>query len=111
MPVIPRIRQIEFLSAPPENADSGGADIRVHLEDGGSSTFGALTPSHAARRMNEAGQDFTYGDPALFVKRIDQAGLGKAVEAMANDMSGFWLRYYNSQRGDKKKAKGKGRKK
>ena len=64
MPVTPRIRFIEFLSPAPENPDSGSAEIRVHLEDGGSSCFGALTPSHVAHRMNEAGQDFTYGAPA-----------------------------------------------
>ncbi len=106
MPVTPRIRFIEFLSPAPENPDSGSAEIRVHLEDGGSSCFGALTPSHVGHRMNEAGQDFTYGAPALFVKRLDQEGLGRAVEAMASDMSGFWLRYYNSRLVPKKKAKG-----
>ncbi len=107
MPVIPRIRSIEFVGAPPENPDSGSAEIRVSLEDGSSSVFGVLTPNYAGHRMNEAGKDFTYGAPALFVKRLDQEGLGQAVEAMASDMSGFWLRYYNSQRGEKKKPKGR----
>jgi len=107
MPVIPRIRHIEFLSAPPENPDSGGAEVRVNLEDGSASSFAVLTPSHVAHRMNEAGRDFSYGAPALFVKRLDQDGLAKAVEAMAADMSGFWLRYYNSERDEKKKTKGR----
>ncbi len=107
MPVIPRIRHIEFLSVPPENPDSGGADVRVDLEDGSASSFGVLTPSHVGHRMNDAGQDFSYGAPALFVKRLDQEGLAKAVAAMAADMSGFWLRYYNSKRDEKKKAKGR----
>jgi hypothetical protein len=109
MPVIPRIRHIEFLSAPPENPESGGADVRVHLEDGSASSFGVLTPNCVGHRMNEAGQDFCYGAPALFVKRLDQAGLAKAAEAMAADMSGFWLRYYNSTRDEKKRAKGRKR--
>ena len=107
MPVIPRIRQIELLSAPPENLDSGGGDMRVHLEDGSASSFGVLTPSHVGHRMNDAGQDFSYGAPALFVKRLDPEGLAKAAEAMAAEMSGFWLRYYNSTRDEKKKAKGR----
>ncbi|MCX5795637.1 MAG: hypothetical protein NTY77_09105 [Elusimicrobia bacterium] len=107
MSVIPRIRNIEFLSAPPENRDSGGAEVRVNLEDGSASAFGVLTPSHVGHRMNEAGQDFSYGTPALFVKRLDQEGLAKAAQAMASDMSGFWLRYYNSRRDEKKKAKGR----
>lgn len=107
MPVIPRIRFIEFVSSAPENTDNAGADIRVHLEDGGASVFPVLTPSHVSHRMNEAGKDFSYGDPALFVKRLDQEGLGKAVEAMAADMGGFWLRYYNSRPAPKKR---KGRK-
>jgi hypothetical protein len=107
MPVIPRIRHIEFLSTPPENPDSGGASVRVNLEDGSASSFAVLTPSHVGPRMNEAGQDFSYGDPTLFVRRLDEEGLGKATEAMAADMSGFWLRYYNSKRDEKKKAKGR----
>jgi len=107
MSVIPRVRRIEFLSTPPENPDSGGADVRVSLEDGSASSFGVLTPSHAGHRMNEAGQDFSYGDPVLFVRRLDQEGLAQAVAAMAADMSGFWLRYYNSKRDEKKKPKGR----
>jgi len=111
MPVIPRIRSIEFVGAPPENPDSGSAEIRVCLEDGSSSVFGVLTPSHAAQRMNDAGKDFSYGEPVLFVKRLDQEGLGRAVEAMGSDMSGFWLRYYNRERGIKKTKAARGRKK
>jgi hypothetical protein len=107
MPVIPRIRHIEFQSAQPENPDCGCGDVRVDLEDGSASSFGALTPNHVGRRMNEAGKDFSYGEPALFVKRLDQEGLAKAAEAMAADMSGFWLRYYNSKRGEKKAKGGK----
>ena len=107
MPVIPRIRRIEFLSTPPQDPGSGGADIRVSLEDGSSSAFGVLTPSHVAHKMNDAGKDFSYGDPVLFVQRLDQEGLGQAVAAMAADMSGFWLRYYNRERGVKKKTKGR----
>jgi len=107
MPAIPRIRRIEPLSPLPEDPDSGGATIRVSLEDGSSSSFDALTPSHVTRRMNEAGQDFSYGAPSLFLRRLDQEGLARAAAAMAADMSGFWLRYYDSKPADKKKAKGK----
>ncbi|MDD5629862.1 MAG: hypothetical protein PHU21_12405 [Elusimicrobia bacterium] len=107
MAVIPRIRHIEFRSAPPENPDAGAAEVRVNLEDGSASTFPVLTPNHVSHRMNEAGQDFLYGAPSLFVKRLDQEGLAKAADAMATDMSGFWLRYYNTGRDEKKKAKGK----
>lgn len=97
MPVIPKIRSMEFLSPEPAPGSPGGADIRVNLEDGSASSFGVLTPEHVSTRMNEAGQDFSYGSPALFVKRMDRECLGRAVEAMAQDMSGFWLRYYNSK--------------
>jgi hypothetical protein len=111
MPAVPRIRFIEFLSPAPENPDVGGADIRVNLEDGSTSSFPVLTPSHISHRMNDAGQDFSYGDPALFVRRMDQEGLAKAVESMATDMSGFWLRYYNSKPVPRKKKKAGGAKK
>ncbi|MFA6002624.1 MAG: hypothetical protein WC881_01005 [Elusimicrobiota bacterium] len=97
MPAIPKIRSIEFLSPLPDPQVPGGADIRADLEDGSASSFGVLTPDHVAARMNEAGQDFGYGSPVLFVKRVEPECLGRAVEAMAQDMSGFWLRYYNSK--------------
>jgi len=107
MPVIPRIHSIVFLSPVPGNPDCGGADIRVSLQDGGCSVFSVLTPSHVGPRMNEAGKDFSYGHPALFVRRADRENLGRAVQAMAADMSGFWLRYYNSKPAAKKGGKGR----
>ncbi len=97
MPAIPRIRSIDFLSPQPADPSSGEAEIRVTLEDGSSSAFGILTPDRVALGMAEAGKDYSFGSPTLFLKRLDQDCLGKAAEAMAGRMGGFWLRYYNSK--------------
>ena len=97
MPAIPHVRSIEFLSPRPADLSSGEAEIRVSLEDGSSSAFGILTPDRVALGMDEGGKDFSFGSPALFLKRLDQDCLGRAVESMAAHMGGFWLRYYNSK--------------
>ena len=112
MAAAPVIRRIEFVSPVADlKSESGGADIRVHLEDGSSSTFGVLTPDHVRRRLNDSGKDFSFGHPILFVRRLDEEALGKAIAAMAADMSGFWLRYYNTAPAAKKSGRALARKK
>ena len=91
-----RIRSLEFLApekerAVPESAESG---LRAGLEDGGESTFFVATPNQAARWL--ADTDFSFGAPVLYVRRLDQETVAQATQAMASDMSGYWLRYYNA---------------
>lgn len=92
-----RVGSIEFIS-PSEAArpSSGNADVQVGLEDGSFSSFVAATPDQPARWMEEDGQGFSFGTPVLFVGRLDHDAVGEAVVAMAEEMSGYWLRYYNS---------------
>lgn len=96
-PIIARVRAVELLAPAPRDLQRGEGALRVSLEEGGECHFPALTPNHVAARMNESGQDFSYGVPSLFVRSFDPESLGVAVGAMAADMSGFWLRYYNSK--------------
>ncbi len=106
--MLPRIRSIQLLSQP----QSDRAGVSVGIEDGSLSTFEIATPSAPARILNEPGGDFSCGAPVLFVRRIDQETVGEAIEAMAADIGGFWLRYYNSAPpAPAKKIKGKPRKK
>lgn len=74
---------------------SGEVKIKVGLEDGSSSSFIAATFNQPARWAAKGG-GFHFGNPALFVRALDQETLGQAVVTMASEMSGFWLRYYNS---------------
>lgn len=92
MPGIPQIRSIEFLQKP----EGGRAQILVRLEDGSSSSFAVSTPSEPAAALEAGGRGFFFGRPVLFVASLDEASIGEAVNALAADIGGFWLRYYNT---------------
>jgi len=92
-----RVRSIKLLrgnARPDSPRDS--ARIQVRLEDGSLSSFVAATPDCPAARMKTAKQTYSFSTPILFVEKIDEETLGEAVVAMAEEMSGYWLRYYNS---------------
>lgn len=92
MPGITRIRSIEFLRRP----KGGQAEILVRLEDGGSSTFSVFTPSEPAAALDAGREGFFFGGPVLFTASLDESSVGEAANAMAADIGGFWLRYYNA---------------
>lgn len=102
MPGIPQIRSIEFLKRPA----AGRAEVLVRLEDGSSSSFIVATPEQPGAALKADKADFSFGTPVLFVSSLDEAGIGEAVTAMAADIGGFWLRYYNTL-GDPKAGKRK----
>ena len=91
----PKIRSIKFVRRP-ESEEFGSADIQVCFEDGKYSSFVAATPDVAARWMRERGWNFCHGTPVLYVNRLDDDSVRRAVEAMAGEMGGYWLRYFNS---------------
>ena len=104
------IRSIEFLRPPSGiKPDSDSVDIKISLEDGSSSEFTVATPDQPGAWLKEKNEDFSFGKPVLFVKRIDQETVGEAASAMAEQMGGFWLRYYNSREQAKKPKAGKKR--
>mgnify|MGYP001578910645 CR=1 FL=1 len=90
-----RIKSLEFLDRDPKAApESGGARLRADLEDGGESRFSVATPDQPGRRLQKA--EFSFGEPVLFVRRLDEPTVAAAAQAMASDMGGYWLRYYNT---------------
>lgn len=96
MPVA-KIRSIELSPRAADlDAESGEVKINVGLEDGSASSFPAATFDRPSQWASQDGKDFHFGAPVLFVSRLDQEMLGKAVVAMAEEMSGFWLRYYKT---------------
>ena len=100
----PRIKKIEFLTPASEfTADSGSADLRVSLEDGGHSTFIVATPDQPGRWMSQNRAAFSFGSPVVYLNRLDEPAVARAAEALASEMSGYWLRYFNSE-GDQSKV-------
>ena len=89
-----RVRSVELIPA----AGEAPAEVRVSLEGGGLSAFAAATPGEASRWTAE-GRDFSFGTPLLFVSRLESRSVEEAVAAMSDEMSGYWLRYYNSPGG------------
>ena len=108
MPGIPAILSIRFVP-PSDKPESGSVTLEVSLEDGKTSSFMAATPDGVRGWMAERADDFAFGAPVLFAKDLEEETLGRSIEAMASDMSGYWLRYYNTPKGSGKGAK-KGKK-
>lgn len=92
-------RVTEVRLTPPEPATSTGqAEVSVEFEKGGISRFLAATPDQPALWAQREKKGWFFGSPVLFVGSLDRARLESAVGAMAQDMGGYWLRYYNSSR-------------
>jgi hypothetical protein len=96
----PKIAFIDFLdSLQRENPASGQARVRVGLEGGRESVFLAATFDRPGRWMKEGKLDHFFAEPVLYVRRLDEATVRAAVEAMALDLGGYWLRYYRAAPG------------
>jgi hypothetical protein len=88
-----RIASLEFVPGEPA-VDSATAGLKAGLEDGKQSTFSIATPDQPA--LWTAAEGFSFGAPVLFARRLDQETVAEAAQAMAAEMGGYWLRYYNS---------------
>jgi len=73
---------------------SGRTQVQVRLTGGKELTLYAATPEAAADWV--APEGFCAGPPVLYVRSLDPEEVRRAVEAMAADLSGYWLRYYGS---------------
>lgn len=92
-----RIQSLAFRS--PESGqqpDSGSADLEVGLEDGKRSAFVVATADQPGRWMLDSKKGYSFGTPVVFVGRLSQETVAAAAQAMAEEMGGYWLRYYNS---------------
>ncbi|MBI4678433.1 MAG: hypothetical protein HY748_12705 [Elusimicrobia bacterium] len=101
MPYECKVRSIEFLERRGSSdgaCDKGSAVIRVQLEDGKRSVFTVATMDEPSRWVDENKGGFRLGPPVLFVRSLAEESVAGAVAAMAADMGGFWLRYYNSEK-------------
>ncbi|MFI5361036.1 MAG: hypothetical protein ACHQ49_03615 [Elusimicrobiota bacterium] len=93
----PQVAFIDFLDTlERSNPDSGEARLRVGLEDGRESSFLAATFDRPEAWMKKGGIPHWFAEPVLYVRRLDEATVRAAVNAMAADLGGYWLRYYRS---------------
>lgn len=73
---------------------AGRLEVDVELENGPPACILVRTPASMAKDCSED-SPFAFGRPVLFVAKIDEASVGEAVSAMAQELSGYWLRYYD----------------
>ncbi|UPT73409.1 MAG: hypothetical protein M0D55_16255 [Elusimicrobiota bacterium] len=96
MPAL-KVASVSFTA--PADPSSGDCELTVAFEGGGGSTFKAATFDRAEAWMTEAKSKAWWSDPVLFVDRLDQKTVRAAVDAMAAEMGGYWLRYYHRRKG------------
>src|SRR5437899_283954 len=87
----------------PADSQRGRTPVRVVFEDGRWSSFEAASPQQPADWTKAKG--FAFGPPTLYVARLDRGSIEGAVAAMAQEMGGYWLRYYNTPADAPKPAK------
>ena len=91
----PQVAFVDFLDALERlNPDSGEARVRGGLEGGRESAFRAATFDRPSTWMEEEKRSHWFAEPVLYVRRLDEATVRAAVNAMAVDLGGYWLRYY-----------------
>jgi hypothetical protein len=88
-----RIASLAFVPEQPA-PESSSAGLKAGLEDGKQSEFFVATADQPGPWTQAEG--FSFGAPVLFVRRLDEETVAEAAQAMAAEMGGYWLRYYNS---------------
>jgi len=97
----PRVTFVDFLdSLEREDSTSGQARVRVGLEGGRESVFLAATFDRPEAWMKAGKLDHWFDEPVLYVRRLDAPTARAAVEAMAAELGGYWLRYYRAAPGE-----------
>lgn len=82
---------------PPRSPEHGCAVIQVRIEDGREFSLLAATPSWFSKAFAEMGLSYYFGPSVLFVSRLDEKLVRKAVTAMAAE-GDLWLTRYDTPR-------------
>ena len=98
MPAL-RVASVEFLDPLPAPGGSGEARVRVTLEAGRECVFLAATFDRPAAWTKARKGGFWFSQPVLYARALDESTVRAAVDAMAAELGGFWLRYYRSAAG------------
>ncbi len=104
----PTIKTVSFLSPDATvKPESGRSDLKVTLADGSLSSFAAATPDQPGFWTGKGQAAHYFSNPILFVSRLDTETTRVAIDAMAHEMGGYWLRYYHCRDAVAAAAKGK----
>ena len=96
----PRVSSVEFVDPVSSVApESGDLRVTVRIEGGKDSTFRAATFDGPGRWMAADRAGHWFSEPVLYLRRIDETSIGAAVDSMASQLGGYWLRYYRAAPG------------
>lgn len=89
--------RIEFVS-PIEEIDQANdnMDVFLRLDDG--RVYGSVvaTPNNIYRCMHNAGLDYFFGVPPVFVERMTRENVERALNAIVTEDDGRWLSVYGA---------------
>lgn len=87
--------RVEFLSPETEiDPDNDNVDVVLHLDDGRAYNFLIATPNNIYWCMDNEGIDYFFGDPPLFVRKLNRENVERAITALLVDSR--WLEIYGS---------------
>lgn len=92
----PQVASIDF--AAPADVSSGDCELTVAFTGGGGSTFKIATFDRAEAWMAGSKTKAWWSEPVLFVADLKTETVRAAVDAMAAEMGGYWLRYYHRRK-------------
>jgi hypothetical protein len=89
--------RIEFVS-PIEEIDQANdnVDVFLRLDDGRVYSFIVATPNNIYRCMHNEGLDYFFGVPPVFVERMTQENVERALKASVTEDDGKWLSVYGA---------------
>ncbi len=91
-----KIERIEYAS-PIEESDpeNDNIDVHVHLDDGRVYSFVMATPNNIFWCMSNEATDYFFGfPPPIFVNRLTNDNITKALEAMLSEKGEKWFNLY-----------------
>ena len=89
------VKRIEYLSPLSEcNPENDNIDVHVVLEDGSEYTFVLATPNNVFWCMENEKLDYFFGEPMIFVSRLTEQNIQRAISAIASPGNERWLQIY-----------------
>ncbi len=87
--------RFEFISPEYElNAENDNADVLLYLDDGRVFGLFVATPNNVYRCMDNEANDYYFGVPPLFVRRLDRKTVELALKALLQEPK--WLETYGT---------------
>jgi hypothetical protein len=91
-----KVTKIEYptpLSMCKDNEDDN-IDVFVTLEDGFTYVVVVTTPKNLYWQMDNEDRDHISGHPMIVVRKLTEDNIRVALEALAADYDGYWLKLY-----------------